>query len=250
MSSDSNRRKLWKEIGLNSRQMEDIFRSARSRSLTGKISDEMKTAWIEKTNRVMALFDFLDIPRPVHGKTGLPRPSSLAGYAALWDALSTIEIPVLGVATGLTKDDLASALTKLGALALRQGTTIKLAVVGGAAMLLGYAIKRATHDMDVLVVAPKEVSSVRKMAKAVAEEMNWADDWLNDGAKGYLRGISEGRQVFSAPGIEVFMPSAPQLLAMKLVAWRSAKDEMDAARILGEMSTHTRDVIVPKLVKK
>ena len=70
-------------------------------------------------------------------------------------------------------------------------------------MLLGYAIKRATHDMDVLVIAPKEVRSVREMAKVVAGELNWAEDWLNDGAKGYLRGVSEGKEVFSAPGIEV-----------------------------------------------
>jgi hypothetical protein len=199
MSCDSSRRKLWREIGLNTKQMEDIFHRAKSKVQGTKVSVDTKTEWIEKTNRILALFDFLDIPRPVHSKTGLPRLSSLAGYAALWDSLSTIEIPTIGEPEGLTKENLTSALTRMGALALQQGTEIKLVVVGGAAMLLGYAIRRATHDMDVFVLAPKEVRSVRDMAKAVAGEMNWADDWLNDGAKVIFGALARASAYFLRP---------------------------------------------------
>ena len=50
------------------------------------------------------------------------------------------------------------------------------------------------------------------------------EDWLNDGAKGYLVSISDGPILFSAPGIEARAPSLEQLLAMKLSAWR---DDLD-----------------------
>jgi hypothetical protein len=65
-----------------------------------------------------------------------------------------------------------------------------------------------------------EARLVRVLAKQVAEENDWPEDWLNDGAQGYLVGISEGPVLFSAPGIEARAPSLEQLLAMKLSAWR------------------------------
>ena len=70
----------------------------------------------------------------------------------------------------------------------------------------------------------------------VAAEQGWPNDWLNDGAKGYLIGLSSGPVVLSAPGIEVRSPGTAQLLAMKLSAWRDDIDIADATRLLEEMS--------------
>jgi hypothetical protein len=58
---------------------------------------------------------------------------------------------------------------------------------------------------------------------------------LNDGAKGYLIGLSAGPVVFSAAVIEVRRPATAQLLAMKLSAWRDDLDISDARRLLQEM---------------
>lgn len=42
--------------------------------------------------------------------------------------------------------------------------------------------------------------------------------------------------IFSAPGIQVAIPSVAQLLAMKLSAWRDETDIDDARRLLQDMS--------------
>src|SRR5438067_10714426 len=68
------------------------------------------------------------------------------------------------------------------------------------------------------------------------------DDWLNDGAKGYLVGLSNGPVILSAPGIEVRSPSTAQLLAMKLSAWRDDLDVADAGRLLDEMTGNRGEV--------
>ena len=77
---------------------------------------------------------------------------------------------------------------------------------------------------------------MRNLARQVAEEHDWPEDWLNDGAKGYLVGLSDGPSLFSAPGIDVHSPSLAQLLAMKLSAWRDDVDIADARRLLQEIA--------------
>jgi hypothetical protein len=76
-------------------------------------------------------------------------------------------------------------------------------------------------------------------------------EWLNDGAKGYLIGLTAGPVVFSAPGIEVRSPATAQLLAMKLSAWRDDIDIADASRLLEEMKGSRDDIwqeVEPHLV--
>lgn len=83
---------------------------------------------------------------------------------------------------------------------------------------------------------------MRDFARQVALELDWPDDWLNDGAKGFLVGISQGPVIFSAPGIVVKRPSVAQLLAMKLSAWRDDVDIEDARRLLRELTGSQDDI--------
>lgn len=135
----------------------------------------------------------------------------------------------------LTRQDITSALERLGQLALADGYTLDLVVLGGAAMVLGYDARLSTHDVDAFFLPPPEASVVRRWCVAVAEELGLPDDWLNDAAKGFLVGLSLGPTLLSAPGIEVRQPKAEQLLAMKLCAWRDDVDIADAARLLAEL---------------
>lgn len=137
----------------------------------------------------------------------------------------------------LSRQEIIAALERLGQLALAEGSTLQLVVVGGAAMVLGYNARQATHDVDALFLAPPEAHVVRRWAGIVASENNWPEDWLNDGAKGYLVGFSAGPILITAPGIEVRQPAAAQLLAMKLCAWRDDVDIADAARLLADVVT-------------
>lgn len=137
--------------------------------------------------------------------------------------------------TLLSEQEIANALTRLGELAQEQGYQIELLAVGGAVMVLAYNARPATHDIDVLILSPKEARIARRLARQVAQELGWSDDWLNDGAKGFLVGVSQGPVIFSAPGIVVRRPALEQLLAMKLSAWRDDVDIEDARRLLQEL---------------
>ena len=133
-----------------------------------------------------------------------------------------------------SREEIQNGLKRLGELALAQGFQIRLTLVGGAVMVLSYQARQSTRDVDAVILAPKEARLVRALAKQVAEEQDWPEDWLNDGAKGYLVGISDGPILFSAPGVEARAPALEQLLAMKLCAWRDDLDISDARRLLQE----------------
>jgi hypothetical protein len=135
----------------------------------------------------------------------------------------------------LSQEEITRALTRFGALAEEQGYQIELLAVGGAVMVLAFDARPATHDIDVVILSPKEAAVTRNLARQVAQELEWPDDWLNDGAKGYLVGVSQGPIIFSAPGIVIRRPDVAQLLAMKLSAWRDDVDIEDARRLLREM---------------
>jgi nucleotidyltransferase DUF2204 len=141
-----------------------------------------------------------------------------------------------------TQTEIAAGIERLGQLAVESGLAIKLVLIGGALMVLRFQARESTRDVDVVIIAPAEVQKVRELARAVAAENDWPDEWLNDGAKGYLVGVSRGPIVFSAPGIEVRSPATAQVLAMKLSAWRDDVDIADASRLLEEMTGRREEI--------
>jgi len=213
MSCDTNRRRLWKALKVNADQMEAIFYAAKTAALKRKPTEAERAIWVDKTERLLAFFDYQEIPRPVHSKSGLPRLSSLAGYAAVLDALEQIQVLNIEAPAGITREDLKRFLTRLGELANQSDIKIELAVMGGAAMVLGFSARVATMDVDAVILLPKNKSIVRALSKTVAEEHDLPEDWLNDAAAGFLKQISLGDRVYSAPGIEVWLLCPEQLLA-------------------------------------
>lgn len=134
-----------------------------------------------------------------------------------------------------TRSDIEEGLKRLGELAQEKGLHIQLTLVGGAVMVLRFDARPSTRDVDAVILLPREARLARELSKHVADERGWPEDWLNDGAKGYLVGISEGPVLFQAAGIEAHSPSLEQLLAMKLSAWRDDIDISDARRLLDEV---------------
>lgn len=135
----------------------------------------------------------------------------------------------------LTRVQIEDALQRLGILALQHGESVELLAVGGAVMMLAYDARPATHDVDAIVLQPALTRLVRELAAQVARELDWPVDWLNDGAKGFMMGVSDGGVIYAAPGIVVRRPLPAQMLAMKLSAWRDDVDIQDALRLLQEL---------------
>ena len=116
-----------------------------------------------------------------------------------------------------------------------------MVLVGGAVMALAYQARPSTRDVDAIFLPPPEASKLRGWASLVALEMNLPEDWLNDGAKGFLNGLSLGPVLLETEGIMAHQVSPEQLLAMKLSAWRDDTDINDARRLLHEFREMTLD---------
>lgn len=154
----------------------------------------------------------------------------------------------VGMAT-FSKSEIQNGLKRLGELAEQRGFSIRLMLVGGAAMVLGFDARQSTRDVDAIILSPEEARLVRNLARQVADEYDWPEDWLNDGAKGYMVGLTQGPSLFRSPGIEVAAPSLPQLLAMKLCAWRDDIDIADARRLLQDIAPGQKSAEVWKEVE-
>jgi Nucleotidyltransferase of unknown function (DUF6036) len=139
----------------------------------------------------------------------------------------------------LSKTDIVKALTRLGEIAASQGQQIQLLVVGGAAMALAYEARVSTKDIDAIFLTPPEASQTRQWAAEVATEFGFDDDWLNDGAKGFIHGLKQGALLLDQLGIRVWQIAPEQLLAMKLTAWRDDVDIEDSKRLLLEFRNLT-----------
>jgi uncharacterized nucleotidyltransferase DUF6036 len=132
----------------------------------------------------------------------------------------------------LSKSDILHGLRELAKELGPSSPPREIAIAGGAAIVVLYETRQSTRDVDVVVSAP----GVREAARAVAARLGWPEDWLNDGAKGYLRGLSLGEVVMEGPGLIVRTLSPQHLLAMKLSAWRDDVDVADARVLLSNLS--------------
>ena len=147
----------------------------------------------------------------------------------------------------LSKQDILAALARLGELADSEGQRVQLIIVGGAAMALTYDARLSTRDVDAIFLVPPDASDTRRWAGIVADERGWEPDWLNDGAKGFLNGLSLGEILLQSRGVEVRPVSAAQLLATKLSAWRDDTDIEDAKRLLLEFPRDSLEMVWAKL---
>jgi hypothetical protein len=80
-------------------------------------------------------------------------------------------------------------------------------------MLLRFAARASTRDVDAVILAPEPASDVRKWAREVGSEREWPEDWLNDGAKGFVGATTSDDVLYASAGITVYMPRTEQMLA-------------------------------------
>lgn len=120
----------------------------------------------------------------------------------------------------LTRTRITQALRRLGELAHEQKVTLELSLYGGAVFTLVYGSRDATKDLDAVV---RQSEIAKKLALRVAQELNLPEDWLNEQVKQFLAEKEAKRQLTEADfgeGLQVSVPTAAYLLAMKLRACR------------------------------
>lgn len=151
----------------------------------------------------------------------------------------------------LSRDDIHRALLKLANELARGSTRCEMVVVGGAAVVMLYGAREATKDVDAVILTRIDPTVLRRAVGCVAAELGLPDDWLNDGAKGYVHGLALGETLVDRPALLVRALAPQQLLAMKLSAWRDDVDIDDARLLLTKLSADRDEVwrlVEPHLV--
>jgi hypothetical protein len=136
----------------------------------------------------------------------------------------------------LTQEGIRRALEALAAALPPSDAPREVWIVGGAALVLLYGARETTKDVDAFTLDAAGSAELRAAAASVAQQVDLPEDWLNDGAKGYLQGLAPGELLFSAAGMVVRSVAPQQLLAMKLSAWRDDLDVSDARLLLSKLS--------------
>lgn len=131
----------------------------------------------------------------------------------------------------LLPDTLEDALGVLGEVLLERGEVVRLAVVGGGALLLARLVRRPTKDLDVvafvdeglLLSAEPFPPALQKAVEDVARALELAPDWLNPGPTSILSlGLPEGflrrctRLRFGS--LDVYVADRVDQIALKLFA--------------------------------
>jgi hypothetical protein len=111
----------------------------------------------------------------------------------------------------------------------------EIVVAGGAALVVLYGAREATKDVDAFAVGLTDIAALRRAVLHVSATLDLPEDWLNDGAKGYLNGVQPGKVLLDRPGLLIRALAPQQLLAMKLCAWRDDVDIADARILLHEL---------------
>jgi hypothetical protein len=127
----------------------------------------------------------------------------------------------------LSKDTILKAFQSLSDALAGEGARGELCLFGGTVMVLAYSARISTKDVDAIF---HPSSLIRDLAEKIGEANDLPQDWLNDGAKGFIstkHDVIQGNlPQFS--NLSLTMPTPEYLLAMKCMASRITPGEEEA----------------------
>ena len=150
----------------------------------------------------------------------------------------------------MQKEDIERYLADLGQELQDQGLRqpIRLLLIGGAFMLTQLGSRRTTNDIDVLLIdidnptTSSLYQTFKMSARMVARQNNIPLTWINDMIGDFLRDVSQIPQgtLWRTYGLlEVYIPEAAYILALKLLAGRQ-KDQEDCQILCQRLHINTR----------
>ena len=140
----------------------------------------------------------------------------------------------------MTAEEIKQYLTELNEELRLMDIKGEVSPYGGAVMFLVFEARPATKDDDAVFRPTKEI---RTAIHLIAERHGLADDWLNDGVKGYVVNHPE-KILFDLSNLKVFVPEPDYLLAMKAISARvDTFDQTDVKTLIGKLNLKTPDEV-------
>jgi hypothetical protein len=135
--------------------------------------------------------------------------------------------------SALSRETILRAFEALSSELGQRGVVGEVCLLGGTVMVLAYTARLTTKDVDALF---QPAQPIRQFARRIATDQNLPDNWLNDGAKGFLSARHETTtgNLPQFPHLRLTMPVPEYLLAMKCMAARlggTADEPSDVADI-------------------
>src|SRR5438270_2621261 len=114
----------------------------------------------------------------------------------------------------LDEASILRALARLSELLKGREAHGEICLLGGTTMVLAFKARPATRDVDA-IFQPAQL--IRELARTVQEEQDLPDNWLNDGAKGFISAALEtsDRDLPQFENLHVLAPTPAYMLAMK-----------------------------------
>lgn len=116
----------------------------------------------------------------------------------------------------------------------------EIIICGGASMALVYNARDSTHDIDAYF---KPQTTIRQIISEISQENNLHEDWMNDGAKGFMTEQMQHTVIREYSNLTVRSIDAESLLAMKLVSARInyANDKADALKLIQHLQVQSKE---------
>ncbi len=118
----------------------------------------------------------------------------------------------------------------------------EIVLTGGALMCLQYQARPSTQDIDAYFSPSSEIRSI---IQEMANEHDLPDDWMNDGAKGFITNNMHTDVLHKYSNLTVYALDTESLLAMKLSSARlDSKDMDDAVALIKKLDIKTSDELL------
>lgn len=146
----------------------------------------------------------------------------------------------------MLKDEIINYLHILNEKLKVQNIKGEICLYGGAVMCLVYDARPSTKDVDAVF---QPVAIIREATKTIAEEFDLAEDWLNDGVKGFL--VQHPQKVFfNLSNLVVMVAESEYMLAMKALSARlDGTDSGDIVFLIKKLNLKTPQEVF-KIVEK
>jgi hypothetical protein len=132
----------------------------------------------------------------------------------------------------LSREDLVAGLRQLVISLGQSGHPVGIRIVGSAALKLAHFDRPSTVDIDAKI---HPAAAAEPAIAEIAIANGWPPDWLNRAAEMFIPVVAATKDwipIYDDSTVSIWVAAPPMLLAMKLRASRSGRDDDDIAKLL------------------